>query len=75
MVLSIYEYAVCDDVDKCTGDEVSCSLEDDTENQAGSGLKKDATGYNCGSGGNAFLAIVGTEVPQSEEHGLYNNRP
>ena len=73
--MSIYEYAVCDDVDKCAGDEVSGSLKDDTENQAGSGLKEDTTGNNCGSGGDTFLAVIGTEVPDAEEQGLYDNRP
>ena len=62
-------------MDKCTGDEVSGSLENDTESQAGSGLKEDAIGHNGGGSCNAFNAVIGTEVPQSEEQGLYDNRP
>ena len=62
-------------MDYRTGQQVSRSLKDDTEYKAGCRLYDNTKRYNCGGIGDTFISIISSEVPNSEEQCLDNNRP
>ncbi len=62
-------------MDYRTGQQVSRSLKDDTECQAGRPLYDNTERYNCIDTDDTFISDISPEVPNSEEQCLYNNRP
>jgi len=62
-------------MDYRTGQQVSRSLKNDAEYKAGCCLYDNAKRYNCVDTGDTFISEISSEVPNSEEQSLYNNRP
>jgi len=69
------EYRVCHNMDYRTGQQVSRSLKDNTECKAGCRLYDNTKRDNCIGIGDTFISEISSEVPKSEEQGLYYNCP